>query len=170
VGLFSKELGFIVMIILKGNLRTKMATLRAIVWFFLLALCQAWEECQIEGRYGWASKLPCWRIRNKLITFIIGKELTGYHVAMLLMFGLIFHSIFIFKPWTLGAELIVLALLTLYFVVEDFLFFVLNPYFGIKKFKARYIPWHKNWIKGLPVCYWVGLSLSVVLLTLGLLL
>ena len=43
----------------------------------------------------------------------------------------------------------------LFWVVEDFLWFVLNPHFGWSKFNKNSIWWHKRWFLGLPLDYWL---------------
>ena len=52
------------------------------VWFFLMvfasALSFALLEIQIEGRAGWASNLPTWRIENQWTRrFFSARPLTG---------------------------------------------------------------------------------------------
>jgi hypothetical protein len=42
----------------------------------------------------------------------------------------------------------------LFWVVEDFLWFVLNPAFGFKRFVPEIVTWHPNWVFGAPVEYW----------------
>ena len=43
--------------------------------------------------------------------------------------------------------------ITLWFFTEDFLWFVFNPYYTIKKYTKESIPWHSNqpWIFGMPL-------------------
>jgi hypothetical protein len=41
-------------------------------------------------------------------------------------------------------------------VIEDFLWFVLNPDFGLAGFNPKNAFWHKNWIFGAPVEYWAA--------------
>lgn len=38
-------------------------------------------------------------------------------------------------------------------MLEDFLWFVLNPAFGLVKFRPGHIPWHKYWLFFAPVDY-----------------
>lgn len=47
---------------------------------------------------------------------------------------------------SLPAELRILSFLLLFWVVQDFLWVVLNPSFGIRRFDARHAWWHApNW-------------------------
>ncbi len=43
----------------------------------------------------------------------------------------------------------------LFWIVEDFLWFALNPAYGLAKFNPQSIPWHKHWLLGVPVDYLV---------------
>jgi len=65
----------------------------------------------------------------------------------------------------LGGALI--GFLILFFLIEDFLWFVLNPSFGLKRFRAQHIWWHApTWWWIMPRDYWVfgviGIALYVV--------
>jgi len=44
--------------------------------------------------------------------------------------------------------------------VWDFLWFVINPHYGIKKFRPNCIAWHKRWLLGVPLDYWGSVALS----------
>jgi hypothetical protein len=135
----------------------------------LLSYFHALEELEIEGRtkHGWARCLPTKRVSNKFIRFILGKELTMYHAYMLTMFGIIFHSLFLFIPWTLAKESKTIGFLLIYFVMEDLWWFLLNPCYGLKNFKKGAISWHKRFWGGLPVSYWCGIILGLALLLIG---
>jgi len=49
-------------------------------------------------------------------------------------------------------------------VTEDFLWFVLNPAFGIKRFFSKQVPWHEKRIFFFPPEYYVTIILSFVVL------
>jgi hypothetical protein len=133
----------------------------------LLAYLHARQETEIEGKAGWARHLPTFRINIFIIKLLLNKELTGYHVFMLLMFLTIFHLPLIFIPFTLKTECIILGFMSFYFIIEDFLFFVVNPHFGLKNFKKGKISWHKRFLGFLPYSYWWGIIIGTVLLILG---
>ena len=131
-----------------------------------LALC----EIQLEGRHGWAGNLPTWKIDNRWTRLLYSKRpLTGYHLFLQLSVFVLVHM-----PYTLGFvvpslanESRILGFMILLWLLEDFLWFVLNPAFGIRKFKAEYIWWHKpTWTWVMPRDYWVfgpiGIALYVV--------
>ena len=52
----------------------------------------------------------------------------------------------------------------LFWVLEDMLWFVLNPHYGWKKFTKDHVWWHRHWALGVPVDYWIGGALAIALL------
>jgi hypothetical protein len=145
-----------------------MITLKIIFWILVLAFFQALQETQIEGKAGWARHLPTFRISTFVTKIFLSKEITGYHIYMLLMFVTIFHGIFLFQEWSIKNELLIFGLLNWYFVIEDFLFFIVNPHYRFKNFRKGKISWHKRWIFNLiPVSYAWGMIIGTGLLLLG---
>ncbi|MEA1958471.1 MAG: hypothetical protein U9N44_02195 [Chloroflexota bacterium] len=139
-----------------------------IVCAAVLAVVFALFEIQIEGKDGWATKLPCWRKRDGLIVKLSGgRPITGYHIVMVTFVILIFHFPFLFAEWTLATEFLILGLLFETFLLEDFFWFVFNPYFGLKKFKKGEIWWHTQWWGPLPSLYYYMISVCVLLLVLS---
>ena len=59
-----------------------------------------------------------------------------------------------FTPWSAVCHF--LFYLLAWFLLEDFLWFVLNPYYTLQKYKSEYIPWHTKWIMGIPVHNIIG--------------
>jgi hypothetical protein len=132
------------------------------LYLFALCLILALLEIQIEGAQGWASGLPTWRIEAAwLLRLTSGKALTGYHVWFnaLLIFWL--HLPFWFVPWNWASELTVFGTYFLMAVQWDFLWFVLNPNFGLGRFSKSHVRWFRNWYWGVPIDYFVGLFLSL---------
>ncbi|MEN3366734.1 MAG: hypothetical protein V7606_4008 [Burkholderiales bacterium] len=62
------------------------------------------------------------------------------------------------------AEFRVLACIMLFWIVEDFLWFVLNSAYGLARFDAASISWHKRWLWFAPLDYWVYALVLIVLL------
>ena len=125
------------------------------VMLVVLAVGLALWEIQIEGKDGWADKLPCWRLENKWVVKIMGGHpLTGYHVYMVSFILLALHFPAVFTDWNLGKEALVWGFFFGLLVLEDFFWFVLNPHYGIKKFRKEEIPWHKHWWGPVPDFYW----------------
>ena len=138
-----------------------------ILYLLVLAALHAKMELMSEGKGGWGLNFPCWRINNRIINLLINKELTGYHFYMCLMFLLLFHSPFLFIDWSLKRESLCFGFYFLYWLVEDILWFIENPYYSLRNFKKGRISWHKRWFAGLPVSYWWGMIIGTVLLLIG---
>ena len=133
-----------------------------LISFFLAKL-----EIQIEGKHGYAAKLPCaWRTKNKwAVRFGIT---TSYHFYLNLFLISMIHMPFaVGLRWTLGAELTVLSFFLFLQLTEDFLWFVLNPHYGIRKFNKASIPWFPHWFLGLPTWYYQNLLIGASLFILS---
>jgi hypothetical protein len=81
------------------------------IYLFIIALVVAFLEVQIEGKHGWAAKLPTWRPDQRRWysrlwqVFAQGKDLTGYHLGINFLVLLIFHyPFFAGLPWAYTAE------------------------------------------------------------------
>ncbi len=129
----------------------------------LLIYMAAWAiiEIEIEGRRGWSEGTETWyRFTGTpariYMVFTGGKPLTGYHLAMNVI------NITAFWYWTRSLGTTLTAWI-LFAVIEDFLWFVLNPRFGIKNFGRKKVWWHSRsyWVLGwFPLDYLVGIAVS----------
>jgi len=138
-----------------------------LVAILIAAFCWANLEIHIEGSAGWAANLPTWKIDKHILldVFYGGRPLTGYHVWAFSSVFFFFHLPYFFlHTWSLHMEGCAIAGYNLFWVVEDFLWFVLNPHFGWSKFNKNSIWWHKRWLLGLPLDYWLLGSLGALLL------
>ena len=131
-----------------------MVVVSAAFWFVFCCIL-AGLEVEIEGDHGWAETLPTWYRTTgffaRVYGFFVGKRpLTGYHLFITLLPLVVTHARFADGvPWTPSAECLSLAT---YFVVcsmWDFLWFVLNPHFGIANFRQEKIWWYAH-------SWWVG--------------
>ncbi len=150
-----------------STLKTLAKPLLLLAWICLLGFFFANVEIQIEGDAGWAADLPTWRIESgwALDLFWGGRPLTGYHAWVFSFMFLIFHvPVFVFSKWNWRIEARLLGCIQLFWIVEDFLWFVLNPAFGFSKFHQDLIPWHKQWFWFMPVDYWTFTVLGCALL------
>lgn len=139
----------------------------ALLWVFVLAYFFAQLEIQIEGGAGWAANLPTWRIENHWLLDIFwgGRAMTGYHAWAFPFIALFFHfPLFFWGHWSWRAQCRVLAYIMLFWILEDFLWFVINPEFGVELFDAASVPWHKHWILFAPIDYWIYLPTAILLL------
>jgi hypothetical protein len=127
-------------------------------------------EIQIEGGDGWAAKLPTWRLENRLTQILYGgRPLTGYHLYVQLFVLVFCHFPFALGlPLTARSEALVLAFMILFWIIEDFLWFVVNPRFGIRNFKASAIWWHrKAWFLIAPREYFYMGAIAVAFYLYG---
>jgi len=135
--------------------------LAVVSWVFALV------EIHVEGKHGWAEKLPTWRVETWWTRLLYGsRPLTGYHLYAQLFVTLILHAPYamgLVRP-TWAAEARILSFAVLFWVVEDFLWFVIHPEFGIRKFKPEHIPWHRlSWWLFMPREYWFLTPVALVL-------
>ncbi len=64
------------------------------VLLFWLSFCFAKLEIQVEGKFGWAKKLPTWRLETDhwiSRLFFNGKPATGYHIWLVVFVLSMFH-------------------------------------------------------------------------------
>lgn len=127
----------------------------ALIYISILALIFAFWEVQIEGRHGHAAGLPCWRKEDGwIVKYILrGTHITGYHLGMHLFLLSSFHFTFLFLPWSAIYEITILGMIIQFLVLEDFFWFLINPHYGLRKFKKEFIHWHKEWWGPVPSFY-----------------
>ncbi len=133
------------------------------IYILIIAISYALLEIQIEGRHGWASKLPTWKITQGPLVKLAGRPITGFHLYTYTTQLLFFHFPFLFITWSIRTEFLILGMFFLFINLEDFLWFLLNPHYGLKKFTSQHISWHSSWFLGLPTGYWVGTIVSLLL-------
>jgi hypothetical protein len=150
-----------------------LAEIPRILLLFVYALLFALVEIEIEGPDGWAEKLPTWYRARPLYArvlglFLSGKPLTGYHLMMIPVPLVSFHLGLAFgQRWSPALEAQLVAAYLVFNVVWDFLWFVLNPAFGWRRFHKGGVWWHdKLWIGRFPIDYWNGVGLSLVVAAL----
>ncbi len=146
------------------------------LFWFVMALVIAGLEIEAEGKYGWAEKMPTWYRTDGWVARLYGlamagKPLTGYHSFMFILPLLIFHSQFFQGlTWSLNQELLIFSLYFAFAPLWDFLWFVLNPHYGLENFNKEKIWWHAKsyWILGkVPLDYVLGWGFSLGLACLA---
>jgi hypothetical protein len=136
---------------------------------FLVAAAAAFAllEIQIEAGTGWAAGLPTWRKENRWTRLLLGgRPLTGYHLYCHLFVLVMLHLPFGLglAVWSAPGEARVVAFLILFWVLEDFLWFLLNPQFGLRGFRRERVAWHAHaWWWIMPREYWIFLPLALAL-------
>lgn len=128
------------------------------------AICWALAklEIHIEGGAGWAENLPTWRWGPEwFLNLSNGKPVTGYHVYMNLLLLLFLHYPLV-GAWTPAGEARALSVYFQFAFVWDFLWFMLNPAFGWRRFRRGEVWWFRRWLGRFPADYYTGAALSLV--------
>ena len=105
-------------------------------------------EIEIEGKDGWAINLPTFKINSGIFT-----NFTFYHIVMnIIVIGTNMYPIYLLKgvdETYIDIFLQSIYMITLWFFIEDFEWFILNPHYTIKNYGPN-IPWHSNqrWFLG----------------------
>jgi hypothetical protein len=134
---------------------------------FLAVILALWE-IQIEGRDGWAAKLPTWRLeKGWAVRLNGGNPVTGYHVFLITFTLAVVHLPLFFAPWRWRLESLLLGFYLGMVLLEDFLWFVLNPAYGIKNFRKGKIRWHKTWWGPVPRLYCILAVIGGLLIYFG---
>jgi len=150
--------------------RFRWLLLPTIAAVFVFAYFVANVEIQIEGAAGWAANLPTWRIAPNWILDLFwgGREMTGYHAWMFPCIAFFFHFPLVFSGcWSWRMQARIIGCILLFWIAEDFLWFALNPAFGLAKFVPGNIPWHVHWWGPAPTDYWVFLSVAAAMFSLS---
>jgi hypothetical protein len=144
------------------------------VLLFLWAFALAGIEIEIEGGVGWAERLPTWYLKRGLTGRIYGivmgqRPLTGYHVYAFTIPMLILHLPYVMGvDWSVAAELRTIATYFVLAVVWDYLWFVLNPAYTVRRFRRGNVWWFEvPWIWRFPLDYYLGVGFSMVLVAIG---
>ncbi len=135
----------------------------------LIAFLFAKVEIQIEGADGWAVNLPTWRIEKHWLLDVCfgGRPLTGYHAWCLPFVLCAFHlPMAMLWTWSWTLEARAMAAFMLFWIIEDLLWFLLNPAWGWKRFTRAAVKWHKHWLLGFPTDYWTFAVVAGILLWL----
>lgn len=145
-------------------------SLTTLAYVALLGFFFAQVEIQIEGAAGWAAGLPTWRIEKHWLLDIFwgGRPMTGYHAWVFSFMALVFHlPCLLTRQWTWRLELRILGSLALFWIIEDWLWFVCNPAFGLARFSPAFVPWHKHWLLAMPTDYLIMGTLGLLCLHLS---
>lgn len=118
------------------------------IFVFIVSIIYSLIEIEMEGKHGWCKNLPT---AKKVVS-----SFTLYHLLMMSLILILFYQQFHKKDiW------LITFYITAFFFIEDFLWFILNPFFTYDKYKKENIPWHKQWIGGQPIenyiCYFITL-------------
>jgi hypothetical protein len=145
-----------------------------IVLLWLWAFGLGCIEIEIEGGHGWAERLPTWYLKRGKVGAVYGlfmghRPLTGYHVFAFTIPLVIVHLPFGFGlEWSVGAELGQLAIFFALAVIWDYIWFVMNPAYTVKRFVKGNVWWFQvPWIWRFPLDYYMGIGISIALAALA---
>ncbi|MFH1134181.1 MAG: hypothetical protein V1735_06865 [Nanoarchaeota archaeon] len=131
-------------------------------WILLAFAALSFLEVAIEGKHPWATASPGWR-RNLLGNY----ELTAYHLWLYIMLIVYLTMPFVILGWSVQLFGLILSAAVMGFVIEDFLWFVVNPYFPLSNFNSIEVDWYP-WLKlfgfEIPWMYVGGVILSFLAL------
>ena len=112
-------------------------------------------EIEIEGEHGWAKKLPT--TSSGILHF------TTYHINMnVIIFLVVIYSTLLVSK-NLGTTIFFVIA---WFLIEDFIWFCLNPYYTLKKYDKEHVLWHKDWFMCSPLHNWYGISVMLFIVLL----
>ena len=102
-----------------------------LLFVLLTSLVYSLIEVELEGKNGWMTKIP-----TAKVVYMGGKHMTLYHIYMILMITL---SVGYQNnmQYTIPSFLYSASYVFLFLLLEDFLWFVFNPYFTIKRYKKH---------------------------------
>ena len=139
--------------------RYEATNLSDMVFTLIFATLWAWMEVEMEGKHGWAVNLP---------TACAFYGWTWYHVSMnVIVLTVMYYSL---RFANFGRKHYQCMYYVLYvaawFVVEDFAWFMINPHYGIRKYRQRDIFWHasKTWVLGTFVENWLVLLAWIIMI------
>ena len=120
------------------------------IFIAIYAILYSALEIEIEAGAGWAKNLPT--------VPVFGTRFTGYHVLMNIT--VIMSLCYALMPSK--GLFYILYFIIAWFLIEDFCWFVLNPSFGLTKYKKENISWHgDNWPGGIPIHNYIGVALMI---------
>ena len=119
------------------------------LFVFIFSIIYSLMEIEIEGKNGWCSELPT--AKNVLGDF------TFYHLLMNILIIITFWKVF--NKYDIFT---IIFYITSFFLIEDFLWFVLNPCYTMKKYTKENIPWHKTWMLNMPSANIFGLGVLFI--------
>lgn len=120
---------------------------------YIILYATLWSamEVEIEGPDGgWAKNLPTTQFFNT--------HFTWYHVVMNLIVILT-----LYRSFYRNALVTKIFYTTSWFFIEDYLWFMINPGFGYKKYTKKDIWWHgkQTWIFGQPLHNYLSLAIML---------
>ncbi len=135
------------------------------IYIQLIFVSIAFWESFVEGYNPWASGKHGWKVR---ITFLKKEPITAYHMFLYLVTIPLFLMLpFVIFGFNGHIFWLIIANYFLGLVVEDFLWFVVNPVWGgLRNFNSKKVYWHRFIKLGgveIPDFYVIFIGLSILI-------
>jgi hypothetical protein len=128
-------------------------------FILLFAVLYSILEIEIEGKDGgWAKNLPTANSGIGIFTY--------YHIYM----NIIIILIITYSTYLISNNIyLILYFIIIWFVIEDFCWFILNPYFTLNKYTKENIWWHSKqiWFFNIPSHNLLALLTILLILSLN---
>lgn len=148
----------------------------------LPAVLIARQEICTEGLFGWQSltftkRYPPNSLISKVVRWVVGQDkwATEYHLVSMSIWLLIYATPIVFVlvyaklagasalSSTIGVMTLAFASLLLLSVSEDYIWFLVHPYYGPQRHNPDFVYWFQSFKGGIPTTYWAGMFLTVIL-------
>jgi hypothetical protein len=139
-----------------------MNTILIFIWIYGAMIALSFIEAYAEGRNSWDKRKVGWKI-----ILPGGYKFLGYHFFLFLVMIPLFLTLpLVVYGWNKELFGILLSAFFSGIVIEDFVYFIVNPVVKFKEFFSEftdYYPWIK--IRGkkiIPVGYIIGITLAIL--------
>ncbi|MFH1916173.1 MAG: hypothetical protein ABIJ21_02820 [Nanoarchaeota archaeon] len=127
-------------------------TIFIFLWIYAAMIATSFWEAYVEGKNPWDKGKLGWKIHCK------GKViLTAYHFWLfIIMYPLLLAIPFLLYGFDLRLFGIILSAYVSGLMVEDFFWFIVNPYYGLKHWNPEHVHWYPWFQLGkfhIPVYY-----------------
>jgi len=146
---------------LKLRSAIKVKTLLIFIWIYSAMIAMSFWESYVENRNAWDKKKSGWKLRFGRFVF------SAYHFYVFcVMWPLLLTLPFIIYGWNLRLFGIIVSAYFSGMVIEDFVWYVVNPSVKFKEFYSSlsdYHPWLKiREKKIIPFGYILGIAVAVL--------
>ena len=139
-----------------------MNTILIFIWIYGAMIALSFIEAYVEGRNPWDKRKVGWKL-----TLPGGYKFSGYHFFLFLVMLPLFLTLpLVIYGWNKELFGILLSAFFSGIVIEDFVYFIVNPVVKFKEFFSEFTdfyPWIK--IRGkkiIPVGYIIGITLAIL--------
>lgn len=138
-----------------------MRTILIFLWIWAAMIAMSFWESRVEGRNAWDKGKLGWKIR-----FRKNLSITAYHFYVFgVMWPLLLTLPLVIYGWNLKLFGILVSAYFSGMVLEDFMWFVVNPVVKLKEFNpefVNYYPWIKIGKFQIPLLYITGVAIAIL--------